>query len=232
MNKWQDSSLSLGERCVAFAKNELDNGVKETSPNSYTSPRIKEYLSICTRLINGKETSLNLTVGNWCAASVSFCLKNSLLSGEVAPHGYRVGVIEIVSDLQNIGSWKPITSIKSKMYSPVIGDLVIFDRSQPGNPATSWYRHIGRVYDLTEQGFRCISGNSGGTWKISNHSFSQKNLLGFGQYPSGENKLKQHNKSNIDWSSIDISQLTPLVDTGANLAADDFYDVFRKIHRT
>ena len=26
MDKWQDTSLTLGERCVAFAENELNNG--------------------------------------------------------------------------------------------------------------------------------------------------------------------------------------------------------------
>jgi hypothetical protein len=97
MNKWQDPTLSLGERCVLFSQHELQNKVAEDKVGSYTSPRIREYFSICTRLVNGKEIPINISSGNWCAASVSFALKECLLPGEIAPHGFRLGVVEIVT---------------------------------------------------------------------------------------------------------------------------------------
>ena len=230
MLKWQNPLLTLGERCVAFAENELNNGVKEDHPNSFTSPRLREYFSICTRKINGKEVPVNLPAGNWCAASASFCLKNSLLPGEVAPHGYRLGVVEIVTDLQNKGMWVPIKDVSNGSYRMKIGDLIVFDRSQIGKPDTAWYRHIGRIYNVTTTGFSCISGNSGGCWKISNHSLSQANLLGFGNYPE-VNTQPNATDAGLDWSTVDVSQLAPLQDTGDNLSSDDFYNIYNDIFK-
>jgi len=42
----------------------------------------------------------SFTAGNWCSAGVSFSLHESLLSGEEMPHGYRLGVIEVMADMQ------------------------------------------------------------------------------------------------------------------------------------
>lgn len=231
MLKWQNPLLTLGERSVAFAENEMKNGVKEDSPNSFTSPRIREYFSICTRQVNKKEIPVNFTAGNWCAASASFCMKSSLLPGEEAPHGYRLGVVEIVSDLQNKGLWRPISLVRSSSggYNLHIGDLIIFDRSQPGKPETSWWRHIGRVYSINPKGFQCISGNAGGCWKISSHNYTQSNLLGFGEYPDINYKTKYSPTKGIDWSSIDVSQLAPLEDTGKDL--DSFFDIYQDMFK-
>jgi hypothetical protein len=223
--KYQNPLLSLGERCVAFAEIELNNGVKEDHLNSYTSLRIREYFKVCTRLINGKETLVNLTAGNWCAASASFCMISSLLPGETAPHGCRLGVIEIVSDLQKNGLWRPIDKLKP--YQIKVGDIVVFDRSQQGKPETAWWRHVGRVHSLDNSGFKCISGNSGGCWKISTHKYSQSNLLGFGEYPDFNSKTIANPSNSIDWSSIDISQLAPMEDTGKNL--DSIFDIYEEI---
>ena len=143
-----DYLINLGARCVIFAEKELHNNVKEDQPGSYTSPRIREYFAICTRQINGKEVNLNFTKGNWCAASASFCMANSLLPGEYPPHGNRVGVVELVSDLDSKGLWKPIKNILNLSYVIKTGDLVVFDRSQPGKLETSWWRHVGRVYKI------------------------------------------------------------------------------------
>ena len=232
MIKWQNPLLTLGERCVAFAENEMNNGVKEDSPNSFTSARIREYFSICTRLVNGKEVpQTGFVKGNWCAASASFCMNKSLLPGEIAPHGCRLGVVEIVSDLQKQGLFRSVQDALSESYMIEVGDLIIFDRSQPGKPETAWYRHIGRVYEVSTQvyfhhtDFKCISGNSGGCWKISSHNTSQKNLLGFGQYPT--NNVPTKITQPVDWSSIDLNDLAPSHDTGDNLEADDFNSIFK-----
>lgn len=223
MFKWQNPLLTLGERCVSFAENEMRNGIKEDSPNSFTSPRIREYLSICTRKVNDKEVPINITSGNWCAASVSFCLKNSILPGETVPHGYRVGVIEIVSDLQLRGLWYPINEVIQQFYQIKIGDIIVFDRSQSNRPETAWWRHIGRVYEINGDEFKCISGNSYGTWKISSHKMSQKNLLGFGEYPS----ISSIVNTSVYWNHLSVQDLAPMEDTGKDL--ESFFDIYGKI---
>lgn len=228
MNKWQNPSLSLGERCVAFAENELKNGVAEDKPGSYTSPRLRDYFSICTRLTKGKEVPMTgFTAGNWCAAGASFCLYNSLLPGETLPHGYRLGVVEIIADLQAKGLYHQVSDVKKGNYQIKVGDIIIFDRSDPKNPASSWWRHIGRVYSVNGDNFQCISGNSGGKWKISNHKFSQKNLLGFGQYPK-LNYIVPNTNTTIDLSHIDANELAPKQDTG-NFNSTSIFDYLSKL---
>ena len=230
MNKWQNPLLNLGERCVAFAENELNNGVQEDKPGSYTSSRIREYFSVCTRKINGKEVKLNFTKGNWCAAGASFCMLNALLPGEEKPHKCRLGVVEIVSDLQAKELWRPVKDILSQSYIIKVGDIVVFDRSQLGKPETSWWRHVGRVYEVSNSEFKCISGNSGGKWKITTHKTVQKNLLGFGQYPGINDSFGKITES-VDWSHIDLNDLAPMHDTGSNLSSDDFYDLYKRHFR-
>lgn len=229
MKKWQDPSLTLGERCVAFAENELANGVAEDHKGSYTSPRLREYFAICTRLVNGKEVNLNFKAGNWCSASVSFSLHESLLPGENKPHGYRLGVVEIVSDAQKSGLWRPITDVRSEKYKIKVGDPVVFDRSNSSKPETAWYRHIGRVLEVGSNGsYKCISGNSGGKWSVGDHNISQANLLGFCEYPSSVTLVVP--ETNIhDWSNVDIALIAPHEDTGANLEADDFYNLYTDV---
>lgn len=233
--KWKDPDLTLGERCVAFAENEMNNGVKEDKPNSFTSPRLKEYFSICTRLIKGKEISMkSFTAGNWCAAGASFCLKESLLPGETAPHGYRLGVVEIVADMEQNNTYVPVSKIRNGLHKINVGDVIIFDRSNPNKIETAWWRHIGRVYSIeSSDTFKCISGNSGGTWKISTHKISQKTLLGFGSYPlknefvvSGPN---QRPKPSFD--NVDILSLAPLEDSGKYISPnlfEQFLNLFGK----
>ena len=187
MKKWQDPALSLGERCVEFAKSEMSAGVAEDKPNSFTSPRIREYFKICTRLVNGKETPIGLTftAGNWCAAGVSFSLHESLLPSEKPVHGYRLGVIEVMNDMQRQGTYRTAHQVRQGQYKIKVGDPIFFDRSNPNNPASSWWRHIGFVYSVGPGGkFVCISGNNGGRWRLSNHDINQVSLLGFGDYPN------------------------------------------------
>lgn len=226
--KWKDPSLTLGERCVAFAEQELANGVKEDKPGSYTSPRIREYFAICTRVINGQEVNIHFTAGNWCAASASFALHESLLPGEAKPHGYRLGVVEIVSDLQHNGLYRTITEARSGAYQLKVGDPIIFDRSRPNDPSTAWFRHIGRVYSVDGNGnFHCISGNSGGKYSISAHQLSQTNILGFGDYSVQTVVAQQGGLP--DWSHVNILDLAPLEDTGKHLEASNFFDLFNNV---
>jgi len=249
MNKWQDPSLSLGERCVEFAKNEMANGVSEDRPNSFTSPRIREYFSICTRLVNGKETPIGLTfkAGNWCSAGVSFSLHESLLPGEPMPHGYRLGVIEVITDFQRRGAYRSIADVRQGRYQIKVGDPVFFDRSNPANPASAWWRHIGLVHSVGPDGtFVCISGNNGGRWRLSNHNLNQKSLLGFGDYPSlplaipvilppNEPVVDPNIGNNFPvdngHDNVDIVSLAPPIDTGKKIGVNALVEFFNQILR-
>jgi hypothetical protein len=228
MEKWKDPLLTLGERCVAFSENEMNNHVKESYPGSYTSDRIKQYFSIDTRLINGKEVSTGITSGNWCSAGVCFALHESLLPGESQPHGYRAGVVEVVYDLQKNGLYRTIDLVRNSKYQLKIGDVVIFNRSNPNNPNSAWWRHIARISSLNNNGFECISGNNGGTWKISNCTLSQSNILGFGAY--SDVPYWESSDQVVDWSSYSIDDINPPVDTGAELDNADFFDIYQKTH--
>lgn len=227
--KWKNPALTLGERCVAFAENEMANGVKEDSPKSYSSSRLREYFKICTRLSNGKENPIGLTftAGNWCAAGASFSLHESLIPGEELPHGYRLGVVEVISDMQKRGTFRSIAEARSGSYKLKVGDPIFFDRSDPKNPDSTWWRHIGRVHTIGANGnFTCISGNSGGKWRISNHNLSQKTLIGFGEY----NSLTAISNSKVvlDWTHLSVKDLAPAVDTGKDLDVGKIWSFFNK----
>lgn len=225
MKKWQDPSLTLGKRCVAFAENELANGVAEDKPNSYTSPRIREYFKICTRNFNGKEVpiGLNFPAGNWCAAAGSFCLQQSLLPGEQPPHHYRLGVVGIIADMERQGTYHPLSEALSGAYQLKVGDAVFWDRSRPNEPATAWYRHFGRIYSISTTGFESISGNSGGKWRIAKHTLKTPQLLGFGSYDQvGTPNVNVP----IDWDNVKIEDLAPMEDTGTGSKIEDIWDIF------
>ncbi len=218
MNSFQDPTKSLGERCTLFCENEMANNVHETFPNSFTSPRIAEYLSICTRNVNGKEVPIGISKGNWCSASQCFALKNCLIGDEIAPHGYRVGVVEVVSDLTKNNRYHTIAEARAGTYQPKRGDLVIWDRSTPGKPETAWYRHILRITTVNADGFTCISGNSGGKWSVSQHKLSQANLLGFGSYPSLLESVEEGIGEIADWSQVPVESLAPMESPGPSFA--------------
>lgn len=200
MVDWKDPKFTLGERIIKFMTNEMNNNVHEDSPGSKDSPRIREYFSVCTRTINGKEVPIGITKQNWCSSFISFALHESLLPGDKQPHGFRVGVVEVVSDLQKNNLWRPVELAKTKQFTPEVGDIVVTDRSNPNDPATAWYRHILAVYSVSNDSFQCISGNSGGKIRISNHTFNDKNLLGFGEYPS--NRVSDFVVERQDFSNL------------------------------
>jgi hypothetical protein len=229
MYSWQNPLLSLRERCMLFSENEYKNGIKEDKPNSYTSTRIKEYFSICTRIVNGKEEPIKLSSGNWCSSGGCFAMYSSLLPGEIPPHGYRVGVVEVVSDLQKNKLWHDINEVRKEDYTISEGDVIVFDRSNPNNPESKWFRHFGRVYSIHGDSFQCISGNSGGSWKISSHKLSQSTLLGFGECVPLQDSIIDKS-INVDWSNLDIKHLSPLHDTGSELASDDFFKIANQKH--
>jgi len=60
---------------------------------------------------------------------------------------------------------KDIQSNKIKLK---VGDVIFFDRSNPNNPRPLG-GDIGRVYSVSNNSFECISGNSGGKWKVAKY---------------------------------------------------------------
>jgi hypothetical protein len=229
MLQWKNASISLGERCVAFCENEMKSGVKEDYPASYTSTRIAQYFSVCTRLIQGEEVPIGIQLGNWCSCSQSFALHESILPGETKPHGFRVGVVELVSDLKTNNLYRDAASVRQGKYQIKRGDLVIWDRSNPSKPETAWWRHVSRITEVNDSTFTCISGNSGGKFSISHHQLSQPNLLGFGEYPALTQTIMNDGVGFVeDWSSVPMDQLNPSMDSG-DIPRIDLLDVAHKI---
>jgi hypothetical protein len=149
---WKNPGISLGMRCVLLAKDEMTKGVAslQPSPGPNTSPRIAEYFAGCVRDLNGDgrigpTEFLRIKEGNWCAAFVSWCLEQCILEGEVRPHYYRAGVVELVSDAKAKGLWHSYSEVLQHKWEPRTGDLAIWDRSTPGKPETAWFRHVNRV---------------------------------------------------------------------------------------
>lgn len=210
---------SLGIRCLKFMQDEMKNGVM-SNPNLPATPRVKEYFSICTRLINNKETKLGLTQGNWCAAAVSFSLYKSLLPGETPMHGYRVGCIEIQQDLIKSGKW--ISKEYLGYFPLMLGDIIITDRSNPKDPKTAWWRHILRVSKVIDKdNFECISGNSiGGHYRISKHKITDKNIVGVGA-------IDERPIATI--GIITQDQRFPTEEKDFNPEIDNFYDLYDQI---
>lgn len=183
---WQDPTKSLGVRALYFSLSEKAKGVKEVPDGSNTSKEIKEYFKDATRLIGGKEKKLGLTAGNWCAVSSCFATKQSLMKDEKMPHGYRAGVVELIQDSMKLGNWKSAKDIRDGKYIMQQGDLAIFDRSVPGKPNTSWWRHVARVETtLRKDGktFRTLGGNEKNTYQFTEHDITHKKFIGCIAYP-------------------------------------------------
>jgi len=184
---------SLGERCVEFAYR--FEGVSEQPPGSNTGPLIKDWLLACYRRGEDPSASLGLTASNWCSAFVSAPIDRRrsdhvLRPEELQPHGIYCGVVEVVADaLASNGEmfvWRPIEDVRSGHWVPKCGDLAIYDRSKPGDPSTSWWRHVNRVveYKPSRGGvFTTIGGNERDMVRESSQTIHNSKLLGFCQYP-------------------------------------------------
>ncbi len=181
-SKWKDSSLSLGERAVEFAYKELTDGIAELPKGSNDSPRIREYFRPATRLVNGKETPLGVSHGNWCAASACYCAMQSLLPGETMPHPYRVSGAELEADSIAAKTWMHVSEVRNGYCKPVRGDLVIFHRE-------GWHRHVARVIEpLDGESYMTIGGNESDRWNIAARRLSDNDLRGFVHYPAMTDK--------------------------------------------
>ncbi len=181
--------MTLGERCLATARQELAAGAYAAPyGQTNTSKWVEKYLAGCVR----NDKLLGLKAGNWCAAFASWCLERSIRPGEERPHAYRAGVVEIVADAKKLGRWFPWQTLQEG-FVPTPGDLAIWDRSDLNKPNTSWWRHVNRVieYDpnlpmtVEDDRFQAIGGNEGRRVRVSNRRpkrLGKGRLLGFVSY--------------------------------------------------
>lgn len=184
---------TLGERCVDLCVAEMNAGVQANPygmPN--TGERVREYLAGCVRNVDDDPEleNLGLTVGNWCCAFQSWVLFQCIRKGEEPPHLYRAAVVEAVEDADTLGRYRRVEEVRAGEWAPKRGDEVVWDRSDPNDPSTEWWRHINRVvaYDARDPAntnddvFLTIGGNEQRRIMLTTDrpkNLSSKKLLGF-----------------------------------------------------
>lgn len=180
---WRDPGLSLGARCVLWSLGQVDlPEAKESPAGSNAGPYIAKLFKGVER--NGKP--LGISRGNYCAAGVSAALLACLLPGEVAPHRPRAGARELFAD--NPDAYVTATTLRAGWrLNP--GDLLLWDRSEPGRPETAWWGHVGRV--IEHDGgpvVETIEANTGTNraWAKLSRRLDDPRLLGAMAYPSYE----------------------------------------------
>ena len=115
-------------------------------------------------------------------------MRKALHPAEHAPHGYRAGVTEAVADVRDhegiwTGRWKPIELVRAGTFTPCPGDLAIYDRSDPANPLSSWWRHVNRVCEWRGDTFQTVGGNEADEVRLAVQRLDNPKLLGFIAYP-------------------------------------------------
>lgn len=172
---------SLGERALAWSEAEAARGAGEDPKGSNGGPDVEAYFKGARR--RGSEELLGLKSGNWCAAGASAALYAVLEPGETPPHGWRAGVVELVDDAKDQGLWVTVDEIRDGAPPPSRGDLAIYDRSEPENPSSAWWRHVNRIVEWRDDGtFRTLGANEGDGWGYGEHSLDEPKLLGFIRY--------------------------------------------------
>lgn len=190
--RWLDPRLRLGLRCVLLAQRELARGARAQpygQPN--TSHDVREYFSGCVRDVNGETRRLWMTEGNWCAAFASWCLDLCFLPGDVRPHKWRASVVEMVADAKELGLYHNAEDVWKGNWTPQVGDLVIWDRSEKDKPESAWWRHVNRLTAFDEKRglLSTIGGNEERAIKLVSHppkNLHRKKLLGFISYAGNE----------------------------------------------
>tara|TARA_Y100000004_G_C8859320_1_gene388297 strand:- start:119 stop:802 length:684 start_codon:yes stop_codon:yes gene_type:complete len=113
--------------------------------------------------------------GAWCASFVSWCFEQAYEAiGEPMPFAYSEGAKQ---------TWKNIGNAGSFPESPAPGDVVCWDRGDPG----SWQGHIGFVEKLEDGILYTVEGNVGSypskVRRFQHVMKDQDRLEGFGRTP-------------------------------------------------
>jgi hypothetical protein len=229
---WLDPTKTLGDRCVLWSLNERERGVKEEPRGSNNGPVVGEYLGACVRDgQTGFGAWLKTRGGNWCAAAASAAAAACALPDDNVPHKSRAGVVELVSDAMKVGAYHTKKAVREGSYAVQRGDLVIFDRSTPGRPETSWWRHVARVETApNDHGrFQTIGGNEADTWSLCWRQMNHTKLLGFIAYPQDvAEPVEEVEPEGEDWSTfqrlIQLSNDVMCGNYGLDWAMKDFFD--------
>lgn len=176
--------LPLGVRAALWSMAQFEQGAGEKPPGSNGGPDIAGYFAGTLR--RGTEAPTGLKDGNWCAAGASAATMAVLAPGERAPHGWRAAAVEIEDDAKAAGLWHPAAEVRAGGYVPRPGDLAIYDRSNPGDPSSSWWRHVNRIlsFDPASGHYATIGANERDGWNLSDDSnIDNPKLLGVVGYP-------------------------------------------------
>lgn len=146
------ASVPLGVRALQAALSRLT--VREATGRN-DGDAIKAFFAGATRRgPDGVERLTGWTPGwEWCAAFASWSCWSVLRAGDVAPHGWRIAVHELVTDARARGTWREAG------YCPSPGDLAILPRGGE-DPRHGGKGHVGVVEIVTPDGVSCIDGNS------------------------------------------------------------------------
>ncbi len=106
---------------------------------------------------------------NWCAAATSFWIRKA--AGELgiaAPIAGSLQAKAIMDQIQRAGGVAQWHSAEELRRAPALaraGDVVVWDRSDPARPETSWQGHVGVVLrvDPAAGELETVEGNSGPT---------------------------------------------------------------------
>lgn len=145
---------SIADGIVRAARADLD--VREEGKND--GPRIRQYF----------EGSNITPPANWCAAATTTWIREAAREAGLRPpipgsmQAKKIG--EQIRELASTGAadaaWHSAEDLRRDPSLLRPGDVVVWDRSDPAKPETSWYGHVG-VVASTGRSFTSIEGNSG-----------------------------------------------------------------------
>jgi len=176
--------MSLGERCVQWC---LSRAAEEPLPSV-------EALAIWFERVerDGQDMSwLAAAIRNngkrydHCAAAQCAAARECLYDGEQMPHGYRAAAKELMRDAIDHGTWHDVAELRAGEWAARPGDLVIYDRSTPGDPSSAWKGHVDRVVSVVgDWRLETIGANEvEGRWRQEIESVDNPRMLGVVAYP-------------------------------------------------
>lgn len=147
----QESPRSLGERALVVMRR--TRGEREEGGENRGAV-VRWALAGATRLVGGREVSLGVLEGDWCAGAVGASELEAALPGEKLPP-WRGAVWELARDAQEAGTWREVGA-----YEPQPGDLAVFGRAGE-DPRRGGRGHVGRVSRAPDVAgrFATIDGN-------------------------------------------------------------------------
>lgn len=159
-------------RLLMFASQDAAQPIVETGGHN-RGPEIDQYLA-----------ELGQAPGqNWCAAWLHDVIERARAGLNVALQITRSAAAKVTGRSMP----RQVTKSAAGPSSIPPASVVYWDRSQPGNPDTEWWGHIGFVVQWTgPRTFTTIEGNSGPTGDrvaTMTRSLDDPRLLGFGLWP-------------------------------------------------